>query len=197
MDKTAARAKLNLPQDARIVLFVSNHIKLARKGFRELVHALSLLPDADNLLLVGVGDSHIMSVEAPFKVMQIEHVYDDHTTAVIYAAADVTAMPSKQEVMGNTVLESLSCGTPVVGFNVGGVGDVVREDENGFLAPAGSVPGLSLAFMKAFANADHLRACGARGRALMEKDYCLAAPASAYRDLYAGAIADAKRHGVV
>ncbi len=46
MDKAAARAKLKLPQDARVVLFVSNHIKLARKGFHDLVHALSLVPDA-------------------------------------------------------------------------------------------------------------------------------------------------------
>ena len=94
MDKSAARAALKLPQDATIVLFVSNHLRLARKGFRELVHALSLLPDLNNLLLVGVGDSHILSVETPFKVTQIEHVNDDATTAMIYAAADVMAIPS-------------------------------------------------------------------------------------------------------
>jgi glycosyltransferase involved in cell wall biosynthesis len=197
IDKAEARAKLNLPQDARIVAIVSNHIKLARKGFSELVHALSLIPDADNLLLVGVGDSHILSIDAPFKVMQIEHVYDDATTAMIYAAADVTAMPSRQEALGNTVIESMSCGTPVVAFGVGGVVDVVREDENGFLAPPGNVAQLSLAFMKAFGDLEHLRACGARGRALMEKEFSLAVPAAAYRDLYARTIEDAARHGVI
>ena len=37
------------------------------------------------------------------------------------------------------ILESMSCGTPVVGFDVGGVPDVVRHGENGFLARAGNV----------------------------------------------------------
>jgi len=195
MDKAVARGALDLPQDAQIVLFVSNHIRLARKGFRELVHALSLVPDLDRLLLVGVGDSHILSVDAPFKVMQIEHVNDDARTAMIYAAADVMAIPSRQDNLPNTILESLSCGTPVVGFNVGGVPDLVREDETGFLAPAGSIPGLSLAFMKAFADAGHLRACGARGRAMVARDYTLGAQARAYAAFYDGIAAEARRLG--
>ena len=36
--------------------------------------------------------------------------------------------------MPTTVLESLSCGTPVVGFEVGGVPDMIRHKENGYLA---------------------------------------------------------------
>jgi glycosyltransferase involved in cell wall biosynthesis len=191
MNKAEARAKLNLPPDARIVLFVSNHIRLARKGFRELVHALSLVPDAHNLLLVGVGDSHILSVEAPFKVQQIEHVNDDATTAMIYAAADVMAIPSRQDNLPNTILESMSCGTPVVGFAAGGIPDLVREDETGFLAPPGNVAALSLAFMKAFENVEHLRNCGARGRTMVERDYSLAAQATAYRAFYERVIAGA------
>jgi glycosyltransferase involved in cell wall biosynthesis len=173
------------------VLFVSNHIRLARKGFRELVHALSLVPDAHNLLLVGVGDSHILSVEAPFKVQQIEHVNDDATTAMIYAAADVMAIPSRQDNLPNTILESMSCGTPVVGFAAGGIPDLVREDETGFLAPPGNVAALSLAFMKAFENVEHLRNCGTRGRAMVERDYSLAAQATAYRAFYERVIAGA------
>jgi len=187
MDKAAARAALNLPQDAHIVLFVSNHIRLARKGFRELVHALSLLPDQKNLLLVGVGDSHILSVDAPFKVMQIEHVNDDAKTAMIYAAADVTALPSRQDNLPNTILESFACGTPVVGLRNGGIPDLVREGETGYLAA--HVPGLSLAFMKAFADAEQRRACGVRARALVERDYTLAANARAYMKLYEEMIA--------
>jgi glycosyltransferase involved in cell wall biosynthesis len=196
MDKAAARAALKLPQDAQIVLFVSNHLRLARKGFRELVHALSLVPDLDKLWLVGVGDSHILSVDAPFKVMQIEHVSDDTKTAMIYAAADVMAIPSRQDNLPNTILESLSCGTPVVGFDVGGVSDLVREDDTGFLAPAGSVPGLSLAFMKAFADRERLLACGARGRAMIVRGYTMAAQAHAYAAFYEKVRAEALRHGV-
>ena len=183
-DKAAARAALNLPQDARIVLFVANHIRIARKGFRELVKALSLVPDADKLMLIGVGDSHVLSVQAPFKVGQLDFVADDASMARIYSAADVLAMPSRQDNSPNTVLESLSCGTPVVGFAVGGVPDVVENGVHGFLAPAGNVSGLSLAFMEAFADLDRLKACGARGRALVEERHTLKSQADAYLALY-------------
>ena len=115
---------------------------LSTKGFRELVHALSLVPDAGNLLLIGVGDSHILSVDAPFKVMQIEHVNDDPTTAAIYAAADVMAIPSRQDNLPNTILESMSCGTPVVGFASGGIPDMVRPGQTGWLAPTGDTAAL-------------------------------------------------------
>lgn len=192
MDKAAARAKLKLPQDAQIVLFVSNHIRLARKGFRELVHALSLVPDLKNLLLVGVGGSHILSVESPFKVTQIEHVNDDATMAMVYAAADVMAIPSRQDNPPNTILESFSCGAPVVGFGVGGVPDLVHEGETGFLAVPCHVPGLSLAFMKAFADREALQACGARGRSLVEREYSIQAQAEAYAAFYARVAAEAE-----
>lgn len=194
MDRDAARAALKLPPDANIVLFVSNHIGLARKGFRELIHALSLVPDLENLVLVGIGDSHILTVDAPFRVMQIEHVGDDAKTAMLYAAADVMAIPSRQDNLPNTILESLSCGTPVVGFGVGGIPDVVREDETGYLAAPGHVPGLSLAFMKAFSDPERLRACGRRGRQLIVQSYSLDTQARAYAALYEQTFDETQRH---
>lgn len=191
-DKAEARQKLDLPQEAKIVLFVSNHIGLARKGFRELVHAMSLVPDSENLMLVGVGDSHVLDIEAPFKVGQIDFVKDDHKTALIYSAADLTAIPSKQDNLPNTILESMSCGTPVVGFDVGGFPDMVRHGENGFLARSGNVGELASAITEAFSDADELLACGRRARDLIERNHKLADQASAYVTLYESVIEGAK-----
>jgi glycosyltransferase involved in cell wall biosynthesis len=193
--KAAARDKLKLPQDATIVLFVSNHIRLARKGFRELVQALSLVPDLSNLLLLGVGDSHILSAQAPFRVMLAEHVYDDATMALLYAAADVTAIPSRQDNLPNTILESFACGTPMVGFAEGGIPDAVREGETGFLARAGSVPDLAAAFTTAFADRARLREMGRHVRTVAETEYAPAVQAKAYAELYARQIETAARAG--
>lgn len=188
MDKSAARAALNLPQDMDIVLFVSNHIRLARKGFLDLVQALSLLPDMHRVLLLGVGDSHLRAVQAPFKIVQAEHVYNDTTMARLYAAADVMAIPSHQDNLPNTVLESLSCGTPVVGFNTGGIPDLVREGETGFLARTGNVSELTLAFMSAFSDRERLAACGCRARELVVRQFTPKHQATAYRSLFADMI---------
>jgi len=52
----------------------------------------------------------------------------------VYNAADVFIVPSLADNQPTTVQESLSCGTPVVGFNIGGIPDMIRHKENGYLA---------------------------------------------------------------
>ncbi len=187
-----ARTTLNLPQDVKIILFVSNHIGLARKGFRELVHALSLVPDNQNLMLLGVGDSHILDIDAPFQVGQIDFLTDDNMTALMYSAADLTALPSKQDNLPNIILESMSCGTPVVGFDVGGISDVIRHEENGFLARAGNIGEMATTIAEALSNLDALKDCGDRGRSLIENKYSLSAQGLAYKTLFHSVVENAR-----
>ena len=183
--QVAARAALGLPLNARIVLFMSHQIRLARKGFRELVQALSLVPDAQNIVLLAVGDNkNQVAIDAPFKVALVNYIGDDATVAALYSAADVTAVPSQQDNLPNTMLESMSCGTPVVGFDVGGIPDMVREGETGFLAPPGNVAGLASAFVAAFADGEKLKAYGRRARSLVEERHAPKVQAAAYLALY-------------
>ncbi|MDD4350420.1 MAG: glycosyltransferase, partial [Opitutales bacterium] len=56
--------------------------------------------------------------------------------ASVYSAADVFVLPSHQDNLPNTVMESLSCGTPCVAYDVGGVSDMVEHQTNGWLVPA-------------------------------------------------------------
>jgi glycosyltransferase involved in cell wall biosynthesis len=192
LGKSEARTSLNLPQDAKIVLFVSNHIGLARKGFRELVHALSLVPDNKNLMLLGVGDSHVLDIDAPFRIGQIDFLNEDHMTALLYNAADLTALPSKQDNLPNIILESMSCGTPIVGFDAGGVPDIVQHKENGFLARAGNVGALAAAISEALSDLNALRQYGDNARSLMLKKYSLATQGLAYKNLYQSNIENAR-----
>lgn len=191
MEKGAARAALGLPQDAKIILFMSHQVSLARKGFRELAQALALLPDTRDILLLAVGAKNDIAIEAPVRVAKVKYVSNDAMVAAIYCAADVTAVPSQQDNLPNTMLESMSCGTPVVGFSVGGIPDMVKEGETGFLAPGGSVPGLSAAILAAFSDTAFLRDCGVRSRALVERNHSLRAQATAYSALYQKLIASA------
>ena len=52
----------------------------------------------------------------------------------LYNLADVTVVPSLSENLSCTIMESLSCGTPVVAFNIGGNGDMIEHQANGYLA---------------------------------------------------------------
>ncbi len=62
--------------------------------------------------------------------------------------SDVFLLPSNTEGFGLSALEALSCGVPVVGSHVGGVPEVVREGETGFLCPVGDVEAMTAAVLQ-------------------------------------------------
>ncbi len=55
--------------------------------------------------------------------------------SVVYSAADVFVIPSIQEAFGQTALEAMACGTPVIGSEVGGIPEIVRPGVTGYLVP--------------------------------------------------------------
>ena len=61
-------------------------------------------------------------------------LYDDISMVTLYNAADVTIVPSLEENLSNVIMESLSCGTPVVGFDIGGNSDLIEHKKTGYLA---------------------------------------------------------------
>ncbi len=52
----------------------------------------------------------------------------------IYNVADVFVTPSLQENLPNTIMESMSCGTPCIGFNIGGIPEMIDHKQNGYIA---------------------------------------------------------------
>ena len=63
-------------------------------------------------------------------------VRDDHVMTLIYSAADVMVVPSRQDNLPNTAVEAHACGVPVVAFNIGGLPDIIDHRQSGWLADA-------------------------------------------------------------
>lgn len=131
IDKFQAREELGLPPDKRLLLFVADKVQNERKGIRYLLEAFPLLNRSD-LAVVAVGDHPPRPDNLPFYALG--RIGEERRIARAYAAADVFVIPSIEDNLPNTVLESLSGGTPVAGFRIGGIPDMVRDGENGFLA---------------------------------------------------------------
>lgn len=140
-DRSTARDELGLPQDKRIILFGSMYADTdSNKGMDLLVEALDRLVkmDADfakqNLLVVSGTDNQSLSEKFPMPTVSLGMIRDEHKLVKIYAAADLTVVPSRSESFGQAASESLSCGTPVVAFNTTGLKDVIGHMETGYLA---------------------------------------------------------------
>lgn len=145
-DKTKARELLNLPQYKKLILFgAMGATSDSRKGFSELNQALKRLATSyEKTELVVFGASQ-PSKGADFdqNVHYLGRLHDNVTLRVLYSAADVMVVPSLQENLSNAIMESLSCGTPVVGFDIGGNSDLIKHQVNGYLAEPFNVSDLA------------------------------------------------------
>lgn len=128
-----ARVKLK----KKLILFGAvNAVKDKVKGFSHLMSALSALETQGNtddieLVVFGANESEL-NINIP--VHYVGYVSNPLEMVSLYNLADVTVVPSLSENLSCTIMESLSCGTPVVAFNIGGNGDMIEHKVNGCLA---------------------------------------------------------------
>jgi len=157
MDKISVRRKLGLPLDGQIILFVGNLVPV--KGVNYLLDALHSLISSEYernplLLIIGNGDQKttLQSIAQNYKIL--EHVSfvgaKPHDEIPLWInACDILCLPSLNEGMPNVILEALACGKPVVASAVGGIPDMMKHGDNGFLVPPADPIELSRAIQSA------------------------------------------------
>ena len=139
-DKQAVRHKLGLPMDKQLLLFGSMKTTDKRKGIDYLVNACELLakshPDfCKQLGVVILGkESNLYESLFPFPIYSMNYVNSEKELADIYNAVDLYVTPSLQDNLPNTIMEAMACGIPCVGFNVGGIPEMIDHLHNGYVA---------------------------------------------------------------
>ena len=137
--KALAREVLGLPSTATLVLFGAiGGGKDPRKGWDLLQAALTQITDEKlDVHCVIFGQSEPSSPpRLGLPLHWLGPLYDDVTLALLYSAADVTVVPSRQENLPQSGTEAQACGCPVVAFNTTGLRDVVDHGQTGYLAEA-------------------------------------------------------------
>ena len=139
-DKAKAKTALGLPTDKKVILFVAQKLTDKRKGADYLVQALRKFAGIDGVnadeyavALLGGHGAEVASL-IPIEVVPLGYVHGDHNLARVYNAADVFVLPSLQDNLPNTLMEALACGVPCVGFNVGGIPEMIDHRVNGYVA---------------------------------------------------------------
>ena len=104
--------------------------------------------------------------------------------ALALAAADATVVPSRMENLPNVVAESLACGTPVAAFAVGGIPEIIRPGETGFLAKPHDAEELGRGICDLLARGGEMRAaCAAFARAAYSPESVARRHLELYRSL--------------
>lgn len=186
-----ARARLGLPPEAYVVAGIGRLVPI--KGFDLLVEALAevaaRVPDT-HVLLIGEGAEReaLEARAAELGVAERLHITGSVTDVIgRLAGADVLAAPSRNEGMGRVLVEAMALGLPVVGTRVGGIADVILDNECGLLVPSDDASALANALI-ALGRDPALRAklgAGARPRA---EAFSTAVAAAAMRAIYDGLV---------
>jgi glycosyltransferase involved in cell wall biosynthesis len=142
-DQTQSRKELGIPQDKKVLLFVSDKIGRWYKGFRIILRTFGMLEKRPDILLVSLGEPSGEANGAGRDILELGFVSGEEKISKVYSAADAFVTPSLADNFPNTVLESLICGTPVVGFPIGGIREMVDHGENGFLCDDTSAESLA------------------------------------------------------
>lgn len=151
LDQRACRDVLGLPKDLKIVLFVADSMDVSLKGFNFLLKAFHELSESNgsDILLCSVGKWSESMADGGLKTINLGHIQDERLMAIAYSAADVFVIPSLEDNLPNTMIESILCGTPVIGFPTGGIVDAIGEQYgNGYICEEISVESLKKTILK-------------------------------------------------
>jgi glycosyltransferase involved in cell wall biosynthesis len=138
-DKLAARQRLGLPPDSRLILFASQRVTTENKGMTYLIEACRQLADLTKcqtpceVMILG-GHAEEVVEQLPMKAYPLGYVNDEQRIVDVYHAADVFVLPSLSENLPNTIMEAMACGVPCVGFKVGGIPEEIDHKRNGYVA---------------------------------------------------------------
>lgn len=157
--KQLARSILSLPQETPLIMFGAiGGGKDQRKGWDLLESALQIMGMEKDIECVVFGQSE---PEGQPKFSHLTHwmghINDDVTLALLYSAADVMVVPSRQENLPQSATEAQACGCPVVAFNCTGIPDVVEHKKTGYLATAYNVEDLAQGILWVLSDVDRYK----------------------------------------
>ena len=156
-----------------------------RKGFHLLLSALEILVAAGKgdmfELIVFGANKPLEGVPEAIPVHNVGFVGDTDELASLYNLAQVMVVPSLSENLACTIMESMSCGTPVTAFGIGGNGDLVYHQVNGYLARESDVEDLARGILWCL---EHARTLGEAARRKVLQNYTPEIIGEKYSDLY-------------
>ena len=182
-NRRVMREALGISIHAKVVLFVADGANDPRKGLKFLASALEGAESRSEIVLLSLGQGKPVEFRR-FPHVHVQAIQDDRLLSFIYSCADVFVAPSLQDNLPNTVLESMACGTPVVGFRAGGIPEAIHDGKTGLLAAVHNVEDLRRAVLELLGHDQRREEMSQTCRRLALEEYRLETQASRYLNLY-------------
>jgi glycosyltransferase involved in cell wall biosynthesis len=155
-DRSAARAELDLPPDRRIALFLG--LIRPYKGVDLLIDAMARLPDGSDWLLLVAGEpwgdleaalrKQVADLDLGDRVRLSLSWVPEAEMPRLLASADLVVLPYRSGSQSAVAPMALAAGVPVLSTDVGGLAEIIRHGEDGWLVDPGSSRALTQALIE-------------------------------------------------
>jgi len=185
-DRVEARAELDLPSGARVLLFTAHGIRgNVWKDYRLLREAVAIVAErlGEQVLFLALGEEAPEETVGAATIRFIPFQPDPARVARYYQAADVYLHAARVENFPNTVLEALACGAPTVATAVGGIPEQIEDEVSGLLTPPGDARAFAAAVIRVLTDIDLSRALSS-GASVRAAKFGLDRQVDAYLEWY-------------
>lgn len=181
--KKEACIHLGLDADLAWIGFAASNID-SRKGGDVFRDALSLCADHNDLGVLIWGDDSQWKPPQNIRAHRFGFISEAARLSLLYSACSIFVCPSRIDNLPNTILESMACGTPVIGSKIGGIPDMVRPGETGWLFDRNSPQDCAKTILNALNEKETLLLYSKNCRAILLHEYGLQLQATRYLKLY-------------
>ncbi len=161
MDKQAMKVKYGIPADAKTIAFIAQKLKgNFFKGGSDLYDILKQLNEDTtfpiHLLLMGEDSMPELSAFKNLIVHEMGYVREEEKMVEILNATDVFVYPTRADNLPLVLIESIACGVPIVSYDIGGCGDIVKSRISGFLVDKKELNVMSVNILRVLNNKEEL-----------------------------------------
>lgn len=160
-NREEARLYAGLPEGKKLILFVSQRVTDKRKGMDYFITAINKMVEAHpemkencGIAILG-GKAEELADKLPLPSYPLGYVSEEKKIASIYNSVDLFVLPSLEDNLPNTIMEAMACGVPCVGFNTGGIPEMIDHLKNGYVAEYKSSDDLARGIHWVLSEADH------------------------------------------
>ena len=198
--KPVAKSGLGIPTDTKTLLFGAENGRERRKGHDLLLDAvhrlqadarLGALLATGRVRVIAFGEAGEQLSTMGLPVQNLGVIRHDAHLALVYSAADLLVLPSREDNLPNILIESMACGTPAVAFATGGIPEVIDNDDSGLLIPPLDTAAMASAIAYLLSDANAAAAMGSAARRRTAERYALDCQAQAYESLFHDCLAAA------
>jgi len=189
-DKISCRKILGITEDALVIIFTSAGDLEASpwKGGKllvDIVKAIDSKTDREiHVLVMGKGELKELLHLKNIRLHKTGYVSSEKFVPILLSASDLFINPTRADNLSVALIESIACGVPAITFDVGGCGDIIKEDVSGCLIKPFDVIAFADKTIELLKNKKRLAELSKDARQFAEKHFGLADMTKKHYDLF-------------